>query len=52
MFFVIVLAGALQLYAYVPSSLLKDQSIIVRLEKVCLFACFRFLKVLNSFKGR
>lgn len=36
-FFNIVLAGVSQLYAYVSSSLLKNQSIVVRLEKRYVF---------------
>lgn len=39
-FLVIVLSRVLQLYAYIPSCQMKDQSAVVCLENVCLFDCF------------
>lgn len=44
MFFVIVLARAPRLYAYVPPCQMKDQSTVVLLENVF----FRLLKVLDT----
>lgn len=51
MVFVIVLGRVLQLYVYVPSGLLKDQSIVVRLENACVFPGFRFLKNSQHIRG-
>lgn len=48
MYFVIVLARVFQLYAYVPSSNMNDQSTIVHLKNVCVFVDFIFWKVLNA----
>lgn len=39
-FLIIVVAGVLRLYAYIPPCKMKDRSNIVLLENICLFDCF------------
>ena len=48
MFLIIILARVLQLYAYVPSNLLKDQSPVIRLEKCWLVDFFYPLKISHA----
>lgn len=50
-FFIIVLARVLQLCVHVLSRIMKDQSIVVRLEKYCVFVVFNFEKI-STHRGR